>query len=101
MRAIAIHPQNPQVIYIGTQHGPYRSTDGGDHWEKLGFPDLGMVVWSILFDPKNPQTMYLGTAPQQCIAATMVVIPGVGCPMPNSLNGCRWALPHALDSHGG
>ena len=63
VRAIAVHPQNPQVVYAGTQHGPYRSTDGGDHWEKLGFPDLGMVVWSILFDPKNPQTMYLGTAP--------------------------------------
>jgi photosystem II stability/assembly factor-like uncharacterized protein len=63
VRAIAVHPQNPQVVYAGTQHGPYRSTDGGDHWEKLGFPDLGMVTWSILFDPKNPQTMYLGTAP--------------------------------------
>ena len=63
VRAIAVHPQNPQVIYAGTQYGPYRSTDGGDHWEKLGFPDLGMVTWSILFDPKDPQTMYLGTAP--------------------------------------
>ena len=63
VRAIAVHPQNPQVVYTGTQHGPYRSTDGGDHWEKLSFPDLGMVVWSILFVPKNPQTMYLGTAP--------------------------------------
>lgn len=63
VRAIAVHPQNPQVIYVGTQHGPYRSTDGGDHWEKLGFPDLGMTVWSMLFNPKDPQIMYLGTAP--------------------------------------
>jgi len=63
VRAIAIHPQNPQVIYAGTNHGPYRSTDGGDHWEKLDFPDLGMVVWSLLFHPQNPQIMYLGTAP--------------------------------------
>ena len=62
-RAIAIHPHNPQVIYAGTNHGPYRSLDGGDHWEKLGFPDPGMVVWSILFHPQNPQIMYLGTAP--------------------------------------
>jgi photosystem II stability/assembly factor-like uncharacterized protein len=63
VRSIAIHPQDPRVIYAGTQHGPYRSTDGGEHWEKLGFPDLGMVVWSILFHPQNPQIMYLGTAP--------------------------------------
>ena len=63
VRAIAIHPHNPQVVYAGTQAGPYRSTNGGDTWEKLGFPDLGMVVWSILFHPQNPQIMYLGTAP--------------------------------------
>jgi photosystem II stability/assembly factor-like uncharacterized protein len=63
VRAIAIHPQNSQIIYAGTNSGPYRSTDGGDHWERLDFPDPAMVVWSIEFDPSNPQTMYLGTAP--------------------------------------
>ncbi|MGE3538445.1 MAG: WD40/YVTN/BNR-like repeat-containing protein [Candidatus Tectimicrobiota bacterium] len=63
VRAIAIHPDNPQLIYAGTQDGPYRSKDGGDHWEKLPFPDLGMTVWSMLFHPKNPQIIYLGTAP--------------------------------------
>ncbi len=63
VRAIAIHPDNPQIIYVGTQHGPYRSQDGGDHWERLDFPDKDLVVWSILFHPKNPQILYLGTAP--------------------------------------
>ena len=64
IRAIAIHPQNSQVVYAGTHQGPYRSTDAGDHWERLDFPDPGMVVWSFLFHPQNPQTMYLGTAPE-------------------------------------
>lgn len=63
VRAIAIHPQYPQVVYIGTQDGPYRSTDAGDHWQKLAFPDPGMTVWSLLFHPQNPQILYLGTAP--------------------------------------
>ena len=63
VRAIAIHPQYPQVVYAGTQDGPYRSMDGGDHWQKLDFPDPGMVVWSFLFHPQNPQILYLGTAP--------------------------------------
>lgn len=63
VRAIAIHPQNAQIIYAGTQQGPYRSIDGGNRWEKLGFPDMGMVVWSIAFHPTNPRIMYLGTAP--------------------------------------
>jgi photosystem II stability/assembly factor-like uncharacterized protein len=63
VRAIAIHPTNPQIVYVGTQDGPYRSTDSGDHWERLNFPDRDLVVWSILFHPRNPQTLYLGTAP--------------------------------------
>ncbi|HEV8717386.1 MAG TPA: hypothetical protein VGX03_31770 [Candidatus Binatia bacterium] len=63
VRALAIHPHNPHVIYAGTQHGPYHSLDCGDHWECLAFPDPGMVVWSISFHPHNPQTLYLGTAP--------------------------------------
>jgi photosystem II stability/assembly factor-like uncharacterized protein len=63
VRAIAIHPTNPQIVYVGTQEGPYRSSDGGDHWERLNFPDRDLVVWSILFHPRNPQTLYLGTAP--------------------------------------
>ena len=44
--------------------------DGGDHWQKLDFPDPGMVVWSFLFHPQNPQILYLGTALQRFIAAT-------------------------------
>jgi photosystem II stability/assembly factor-like uncharacterized protein len=63
VRTIAIHPENPQTVYVGTQDGPYRSLDGGDTWEQLNFPDKGMVVWSIIFHPKNPRTLYLGAAP--------------------------------------
>ena len=63
IRAILVHPDNPQTLYVGTQHGPYRSTDGGEHWQGLDFPDAGMVVWSLLFRPKDPQVLYCGTAP--------------------------------------
>jgi photosystem II stability/assembly factor-like uncharacterized protein len=63
VRTIAIHPHNPQLVYVGAQDGPYRSLDGGEHWERLNFPEKDLVVWSIVFDPKNPRTLYLGTAP--------------------------------------
>lgn len=33
VRAIAIHPYDSQVVYVGTQYGPYRSTDG---WRTVG-----------------------------------------------------------------
>ena len=38
VRALAIHPRKPEIIYAGTQHGPYRSSDHGDHWEKVDVP---------------------------------------------------------------
>ena len=63
VRAIAVHPQQPEVVYAGTQAGPYRSVDGGDHWERLDFPGPERVVWSFAFDPTDPRTMYCGTAP--------------------------------------
>lgn len=63
VRAIAVHPDDTQVVYAGTQHGPYRTTDGGDTWERLALPDPGMVVWSILFHPGNPEILYVGTSP--------------------------------------
>jgi photosystem II stability/assembly factor-like uncharacterized protein len=63
VRAIAVHPGDADVIYAGTQDGPYRSIDGGERWERLGFPDGGAVVWSIAFHPTRPQVMYAGVAP--------------------------------------
>lgn len=62
-RAFLVHPENSDVIYAGTQDGPYRSTDGGEHWERLGFPERNAVVWSMAFHPKNPKVIYVGTAP--------------------------------------
>ncbi|GIX46230.1 MAG: hypothetical protein KatS3mg131_0441 [Candidatus Tectimicrobiota bacterium] len=63
VRAIAVHPRDPRLVFAGTQYGPYRSQDGGDHWEKLPFPDANAVVWSLCFHPTEPKRLYLGTAP--------------------------------------
>jgi photosystem II stability/assembly factor-like uncharacterized protein len=48
------------VVFAGTQHGPYRSDDHGDHWEKVNVPDHGLPVWSLLFHPRDPNVMYAG-----------------------------------------
>jgi photosystem II stability/assembly factor-like uncharacterized protein len=60
---VAIHPDNPEVVFAGTQSGPYRSTDRGNHWERMDYPNNGEPVWSFLFRPGDPSVMYLGTAP--------------------------------------
>ena len=63
VQAITIHPTNPDVIYLGTRSGPYRSTERGERWERLDFPDVGTEVWSILVHPTNPRILYAGTSP--------------------------------------
>jgi photosystem II stability/assembly factor-like uncharacterized protein len=59
-RAIAIHPQHPEVVFVGTQRGVYRSQDSGDRWQRMHLPE-GRIVWSLAFHPQNPQIMFLGT----------------------------------------
>jgi photosystem II stability/assembly factor-like uncharacterized protein len=63
VQAITVHPTDPNVVYLGTGGGPYRSTDRGERWERLAFPDDGREVWSILVHPRNPRTLYAGTSP--------------------------------------
>jgi photosystem II stability/assembly factor-like uncharacterized protein len=62
VQAITVHPANPDVVYLGTRSGPYRSTDRGEHWNRLAFPE-GTEVWSILVHPANPRILYAGTSP--------------------------------------
>jgi len=62
VQAITVHPANPDVIFAGTQDGPYRSTDGGSSWERPDFPS-GLQVWSITVHPRTPRVVYAGTSP--------------------------------------
>jgi photosystem II stability/assembly factor-like uncharacterized protein len=60
IRAIATHPEDAGTVFVGTQHGPYRSADQGEHWEKLDVADHGLPVWSLAFDPRDPKVLYAG-----------------------------------------
>jgi len=60
VRAIATHPEDADVVYVGTQAGAYRSADHGEHWERLEIKDHGLPVWSLLFDPRDPDVLYAG-----------------------------------------
>ena len=60
IRAIVPHPDDPETIYVGTQDGPYRSADHGEHWDKLDIADHGLPVWSLAFDPNDARVLYAG-----------------------------------------
>jgi photosystem II stability/assembly factor-like uncharacterized protein len=60
IRAIATDPRRADTVYVGTQHGPYRSVDRGERWERLDIQDHGLPVWSLLIDPRDPRVLYAG-----------------------------------------
>jgi photosystem II stability/assembly factor-like uncharacterized protein len=57
--SVAIDPRNPEIIYAGTYHLPWKTENGGRDW----FPvHKGMIddsdVMSIIIDPSNPSHVH-------------------------------------------
>ncbi len=60
--AIAVHPTNPDLVYVGTaQGGVYRSTNGGQTWTQLFDGADSQVIGAIAISPSNPEIVYIGT----------------------------------------
>jgi photosystem II stability/assembly factor-like uncharacterized protein len=60
---IELHPKNPEIAYLTTGVGTYRSEDGGRTWRGLpsrgglfGYPDF------LFLDPQDPDTLYVAGA---------------------------------------
>lgn len=72
--AIAVHPTNPNIVYVGTaQGGLYRSLDGGTNWTPLMDNALSLVIGSIAIAPSQPETIYVGTGEGYCARCFMGV----------------------------
>ena len=63
IRALAVDPQSPNVVYAGSNNGIYRSEDSGSNWVKLDSPMAGLNIWSIAIDPSDSDTIFVGTSP--------------------------------------
>ena len=60
--SIAIHPTNPDIVYVGTaQGGLYRSTNGGATWVALMDNALSLAIGALALAPSNPEVLYVGT----------------------------------------
>lgn len=57
--SVAFDPRDDNVIYAGTYHLPWKSTDGGKNWSPIS---KGMIddsdVMSIIVDPANPDSVH-------------------------------------------
>jgi photosystem II stability/assembly factor-like uncharacterized protein len=65
VRALAVHPRDPRTLYMGTEQGLFRTTDGADNWNRVDSPLNGKQIWSLLLVPHNPDTIVVGTCPAQ------------------------------------
>jgi photosystem II stability/assembly factor-like uncharacterized protein len=67
---IVIHPSDPDVVYVGAlgnlwsgseDRGVYRSTNGGQSFEKVLYIDEFTGVTDMAIDPSNPENVYAAT----------------------------------------
>ena len=63
VRALALHPGQPGVLYAGTNRGCYKTRDACETWEHLPSPMDGRQIWSLVVDPRRPETLFAGTCP--------------------------------------
>ena len=60
--AIAVHPTNPDIVYVGAaQGGLYRSSNGGATWMPLLDDALTLSIGAIAISPSDPSTIFVGT----------------------------------------
>ena len=61
---VTFHPTDPNIVWVGTLGGPYKSIDGGKTWtvKRNGMPPVSTVTISapierVIFDPHNSNTL--------------------------------------------
>src|SRR2546422_192415 len=68
VNALAIDPQTPTTLYLGTRDwrgqahgGVFKSTDGGNIWHAINAGLTDFTIWALAIDPKTPSTIYATT----------------------------------------
>ena len=80
VRALAIHPDDPDTVYAGHAYfGAFKTTDGGGAWTRVvegtpGLPNtigfLRNMVFALALDPAEPDTLLQG-----CLGRPLASIP--------------------------
>lgn len=62
VRGLAVHPTDPNVVYIGAAAGGlWKTTNGGTSWAFLSEDFAANTFGAIAIDPVNPDIVYAGT----------------------------------------
>ncbi len=90
--AILIDPKDPNRVFVAAEGHPYgpnaergvfRSTDGGQSFQKVLYKDENTGAADLAFDPTNPQTIYAAlwaarVAPWEVRSGASIYIAGSG-----------------------
>ena len=61
--SVGVDPRDSNVIYVGTWHRPWKTTDGGLTWKLAGYKENGVIddsdVFSIRIDETNPDIVLI------------------------------------------
>ena len=93
IRSITVDTAHPEIVFVGTDHGPYRSKDQGANWIKLPFPETDTQIWSILIDPHDPRRIYAGGSPVSIFRSTDAGDSWERLPDPNIENRVKMPFP--------
>jgi photosystem II stability/assembly factor-like uncharacterized protein len=64
--AIAVHPGNADIVYVGTaQGGVYRSINGGTSWTRIFDAAQSLAIGALALAPSDPTILYVGTGEPQ------------------------------------
>ncbi|MBI2407763.1 MAG: glycosyl hydrolase [Gemmatimonadetes bacterium] len=60
--ALAVHPTNPAIIYVGASSGNlWKSVNGGATWQPIMDKEGAYSIGWITIDPRNPNIVWVGT----------------------------------------
>ena len=78
---IAIHPTNPNVVYVAAmghlysenaERGVFKTTNGGTTWEKVLYVNEKIGVIDLVLNPKNPDVLYAAAYDKQRLPWQMI-----------------------------
>lgn len=85
--ALAPHPSDGAVVYVGTANGGvWKTVDGGEHWVPLTDKQPSLAVGALALAPGNPETIWVGTGEPNFACDTHF---GVGL-LRSTDGGYRW-----------
>jgi photosystem II stability/assembly factor-like uncharacterized protein len=67
---ILVHPENSDIVYVAAsghewtqnkERGLYKTTDGGNSWEKILYKGPESGVNDLVMDPRDPEVLYATT----------------------------------------